>query len=253
MIKKFKDFKLVTKINLIVVSTAVLFLLFIFSIVIPNVRASLIEEKQSQLKNQVEIALSIMDEYNELAKKGVLPIDSAKKTAAAVIASIKYDNDNYLWIQSEEAVVFHPKKELIGASLATVKDVTGFPIMAELGKMIKSNSEAFIDYTWNKPHDLDSHFPKKSYGKVFAPWGWVPATGIYIDDIDAKVWEFSLFVALYSIIITLIVIIVGFSVATIINKPVLLTVEILKLVALGKLDAASYYIQEYMVKYYRKK
>lgn len=253
MIKKFKDFKLVTKINLIVVATAFLFLLFIFAIVIPNVRANLVEEKQSQLKNQVDIALSIMNEYNELAKKGVMPLDSAKKAAASVIASIKYDNDNYLWIQSADAVVFHPKKELIGESLTAVKDVTGFPIMAELGKMVKSQNEAFIDYTWNKPHDLDSHFPKKSFGKVFAPWGWTPATGVYIDDIDAKVNTFSLLVALYAIIITLAVVIIGFSVATIINKPVLLTVEILKLVALGKLDAASYYIQQYMAKYYRKK
>lgn len=253
MIKKFKDFKLVTKINLVVVATAMLFLLFIFSIVVPNVRANLVEEKQSQLKNQVDIALSIMNEYNELAKSGKLPIDSAKKTAAAVIATIKYDNDNYLWVQSAEAVVVHPKKELIGENLTAVKDVTGFPIMAELGKMVKSQNEAFIDYTWNKPHDLNSHFPKKSFGKAFAPWGWIPATGVYIDDIDAKVSEFSLLVSLYSIIITLAVVIIGFSVATIINKPVLLTVEILKLVAMGKLDVASYYIQQYMVKYYRKK
>lgn len=253
MMKSYKDFKLVTKINLIVVATAFLFLLFIFALIIPNVRTDLVEEKKSQLKNQVDIALSIMNEYDELAKKGTIPLDSAKKTAAAVIASMKYDNDNYLWIQSADAVVYHPKKELIGESLTTVKDVTGFPIMAELGKMVKSQNEAFIDYTWNKPHDLDSHFPKKSYGKVFAPWGWTPATGVYIDDIDAKVNTFSLLVALYAIIITLTAIIIGFSIATIINKPVLLTVEILKLVAIGKFDSASYYIQQYMLKYYRKK
>jgi signal transduction histidine kinase len=30
-------------------------------------------------------------------------------------------------------------------------------------------------------------FPKQSYVKLYKPWGWVLGTGLYVDDIEARI------------------------------------------------------------------
>ena len=45
-------------------------------------------------------------------------------------------------------------------------------------------SQGFVDYTYKVPNG-DATRPKLSFVKAFKPWGWIVATGIYIDDVNA--------------------------------------------------------------------
>jgi len=56
-------------------------------------------------------------------------------------------------------------------------------------QVAKASGHGYVTYNWPKPLKgggaTAELYPKMSYVKLFAPWGWVIGSGIYIDDVDA--------------------------------------------------------------------
>ena len=100
----FNKLKLATKINLLTLLTILLFSLFIFIIIIPMIREKLEEEKHAQLRNQVESIITMANAYNNAIIKGAMSADSAKKEAITRINNIRYDKDNYFWVNGPEKI-----------------------------------------------------------------------------------------------------------------------------------------------------
>ncbi|MBK0538793.1 cache domain-containing protein, partial [Klebsiella pneumoniae] len=83
----------------------------------------------------------------------------------------------------------HPiKPELDGTDLREIKDPTGKRLFVEFAETVKRQREGFVDYQWPKP-GLDTPQPKLSFVTGFQPWNWVIGTGVYIDDLQAQLWE----------------------------------------------------------------
>jgi methyl-accepting chemotaxis protein len=53
---------------------------------------------------------------------------------------------------------------------------------------VKKHGSGFVDYQWPKP-GKDTPQPKLSFVTGFEPWGWVIGTGVYVDDLQAQLWE----------------------------------------------------------------
>ncbi|WP_338692162.1 methyl-accepting chemotaxis protein [Bradyrhizobium sp. 26S5] len=62
------------------------------------------------------------------------------------------------------------------------------PIVGEFVETVKQKGEGFVDYQWPKP-GLDTPQPKLSFVAGFQPWNWVIGTGVYMDDLQAQLWE----------------------------------------------------------------
>jgi len=155
-----------------------------------NLAGSLREQRQTELKHLTEVALSIAREEHEAVSRNNTPIEAAQQKAAARIGALRYGNGDYFWINDRSPVmVMHPTKpELNGKDLAEMKDPNGKRLFVEFAETVRVHGSGFVDYQWPKP-GKDSAQPKLSYVTGFEPWGWVIGTGVYIDDLQAQIWE----------------------------------------------------------------
>lgn len=95
------------------------------------------------------------------------------------------------------------KPKLQGKNLATLKDVNGVAIFPSFIKTVKANGEGFVGYMWPK---AGSEVPvdKLSFVKGYMPWGWIVGTGVYMDDLEAILWNSTQLAVLSGLIVMLI-------------------------------------------------
>ncbi len=150
---------------------------------------SLKRQRQGELTHLTELALNIAQEEYATVRAGVSD-EVARKAAAARIGKLRYGNGDYFWINDmHPKMVMHPiKPELNGSELSGSKDPNGKRLFVEFTEVVKKQKAGFVDYLWPKP-GKDAPQPKLSYVVGFEPWGWVIGTGVYIDDLQAQVWE----------------------------------------------------------------
>lgn len=150
----------------------------------------MISDREQELRHLVEAVMGVMERYHDLAVAGTLSKEEAQKTAAAIIKTLRYEKQEYLWINDlSPRMVMHPiKPELDGKELNTVKDPTGKLLFVEMASAVKQKGSGFVSYMWPKP-GAEKPVPKLSYVKGFEPWGWIVGTGVYIDDIEDKFWH----------------------------------------------------------------
>jgi methyl-accepting chemotaxis protein len=155
-----------------------------------NLESSLRKQRQAELSHLTQLALGIARDQYEAAKRDGSSIDRAKETAAQRISQLRYDNGEYFWINDlEPRMVMHPlKPELNGQNLSSMTDPTGKRLFVEFADLVKRSGSGFVDYQWSKPGSNVPQ-PKLSYVAAFEPWGWVIGTGVYIDDLQAQLWD----------------------------------------------------------------
>ncbi|MCB5196632.1 methyl-accepting chemotaxis protein [Deefgea salmonis] len=149
-------------------------------------RQSMLEDREAKTLSLIELGHSVIAHYGQLEKNGILSKEAAQAQAKAALKNLRYDQDNYFSIYDPQyRMVQHPiKPELTGKDLSGLKDKNGVPIVVELVKAAQSGQVEFVRYLWPKPGQ-DNPVAKISTAKLFQPWGWVIASGIYIDDLDA--------------------------------------------------------------------
>ncbi len=184
-VKRFRDWKLFSKIFTITVVNLFLLTAVILFFIIPKISEQIYEEKQESVKNLVQLASSIMRGYEKQVKDGALLLPEAKKKATADIKRLRYAGENYIWLNDMQPVmIMHPlKPELDGKKLNEFKDPNGIYLFMEMVAVCKENGSGYVEYMWSKPGS-NKPVPKISYVELFAPWGWVAGTGIYIDDVQ---------------------------------------------------------------------
>ncbi len=184
-INKINDLRIFIKIVGLAVFAITPFLLGFVFYFIPIMEENLYKEKQRNLTQTVEVAYGIMEENYLKFEKGELTEAEAKSRVLETIKHIRYDGDNYFWINDYEPVaIMHPiKPEMIGKNQANNMDMKGKRIYMEFVEVCKRSGQGFVDYYWSKPGYSEA-VPKLSYVKAFAKWDWIIGSGIYIDDIE---------------------------------------------------------------------
>jgi methyl-accepting chemotaxis protein len=167
-----------------------------------NLAASLKQQRENELSHLTQLALSIAREEFDTAVRDHSPEDLARKTAAARIAKLRYGNGDYFWINDlGPRMIMHPlKPELNGQDLTENKDPNGKRLFVEFANVVKSQGSGFVEYQWPKP-GKDTPQPKLSYVTGFEPWSWVIGTGVYIDDLQAQLWDSARNVVIVALVI----------------------------------------------------
>ncbi|MGJ4890421.1 cache domain-containing protein [Bradyrhizobium sp. HKCCYLS3077] len=171
-----------------------------------NLESSLKEQRQSELVHLTQTALSIArEEHDAIARDKVAP-ELAQKKAAERIGKLRYGSGDYFWINDmTPKMVMHPiKPELNGQSLADNKDPTGKRLFMEMVDVVKRQGAGVVDYMWPKP-GKDAPQPKMSYVAGFEPWGWIIGTGVYVDDLEAQMWESKRGVFITALLVMLVI------------------------------------------------
>ncbi len=157
------------------------------------VQSTLMNEKSVQTQGLVESAHSVIKHYHDRFQAGELTEEQAQDQAKNTLQALRYADNNYVWINDlSPKMVMHPiKPALNGKDLSQIEDANGKRLFVAFADMVKANGAGNVDYYWAKPGS-DIPVPKISYVKGFKPWGWIIGTGIYIDDVDATLWETSI-------------------------------------------------------------
>ena len=151
-------------------------------------RTVLNQQFDRSIKLQVETAASVVKGVYELQQRGQLPEAEARKRAADIIRNLRFDNDNYFWIDTTEGVnVVLLGRDQEGKSRYDAKDAKGFTFVKD-GFVANGLKEGggYTDYWFAKPNQTEQ-LPKRAYTIVFKPYNWVIGTGNWTDDIDAFV------------------------------------------------------------------
>lgn len=195
-------YKLWVIIVLMAMGTAIL-----ISVSLMSLKENLLEDRKQKTKHVVETVHSFLHYYYELESTGKLSRDEAQKAASAAIENLRYDQDEYFWINDmNAAMVMHPiKPSLNGKNLSTLKDANGKQIFTEFVRVVKQSGEGYVGYLWPKPGHEEPQ-AKISYVKGFAPWGWIVGNGIYLNDMDQIFWET---LVQYSITVGILTLLIG--------------------------------------------
>ncbi len=148
------------------------------------------ERKRWELQNLVQTASSMAESYHARAQAGEMTEAEAQAEALRRIGEMRYDGENYFWVNDMDAVVvMHPiKPQLNGKDLSDFKDANGLPLFKAFVDTVRKDGAGFVSYVWPKP-GAEAPVDKESYVTGFGPWNWVIGTGVYIDDLEALFLE----------------------------------------------------------------
>jgi len=172
---------------------------------IQQISDALVAEKKRFLRNAVERTLSLIEHQRaqtaeEHAGSGFSPEEleeKAKEQIRKLIRSLKLIDQGYIWVNhivdyeggDNYAIrAVHPNlPHTEGTALSTnMTDIKGNrPYEAELDG-VKKDGELFFEYYFKKM-DSDEIAHKMSFAKLYKPYDWVVATGVYLDDVDQLV------------------------------------------------------------------
>ncbi len=180
---------------------------------------ALLEDRKALAQQLVESTHSTLAYYHGKQMAGKMTMAQAKYAAKEQIRSVRYDAENYFWINDYNSVmVMHPvKPHLEGKDLSGHEDENGKRFFREFAAVAKKDGSGFIEYRWKKP-GAEGAVGKLAYVQAFQPWGWVLGTGIYLDDLQEIHDDHVIFLLLEIIIISGILLAVSIFIARTILK-----------------------------------
>lgn len=203
-----RQYNIRTRLYSILAITLASFVILIWSI-LSDLNASLIEQKSTKTKHVVETAFNIITSFHAKALSGELTQEAAQQQAKDVLRELRYDNNNYFWVNNMQGVMLmHPMKpQLQGKDLLRFKDPDGVMLFSNMVNVVRQSGSGYVPYRWAKP-GVDQPVEKISFVKGFTPWGWVLGSGVYLDDIQEEFRNSAVSVIMIGLV--LYVILVGF-------------------------------------------
>jgi methyl-accepting chemotaxis protein len=175
-----------------------------------QIKAEMIAAREIKLRHVVETGYGVLEHFATEAKDGRLGEDEAKALAMATVKRMRYEKVEYLWINDLGTpfpkMVMHPTvpaldgkvlddakfnraTSLSDGTTGVAERVIDANLFSSFVKVVDRAGHGFVTYDWPKPKagggTTEQLYPKMSYVKGFAPWGWVIGSGIYFDDVEA--------------------------------------------------------------------
>lgn len=127
------------------------------------IRATLMDEKAGATRNIVEVAHKVAE---HAAAQTQLPEEDRKQLAANTIRAMRYNADDYIWINTMQSVmVMHPVNAAMeGKDLTNFQDAKGLKLFLEFARVCREKGEGMVRYFFQKPSS-DVALEKLSYVK----------------------------------------------------------------------------------------
>ncbi len=142
-----------------------------------------------RIKSQVETAHSLVADTFRQQQTGLLSEVEAKKRAADLIRNLRFDGDNYFWIDTIDGTnVVLLGRSTEGQNRYHDVDPTGKKLIQEIIRNGIKPGGGFSDYFFPKPNQIEA-VGKRSYSLLFEPYQWIIGTGNWTDDIETLLAE----------------------------------------------------------------
>ena len=112
--------------------------------------------------------------------------EEIQRQTLARINTIRFDNDNYIFVYDFEAkTLAHYKPENIGVNQWSFKDPNGIPVLQELIRHSQEVEGFFLEYVGTIRPATGQPAPKIAYARAIKEWRWMVGAGVYTDEINA--------------------------------------------------------------------
>jgi len=163
-----------------------------------DMRHILYKNQTLETRAVVTEARSIVNYYYDQYLQGKLPEAAAKQTALAVIASLSYDKDNYVYVYSYDytLLVNRVRPDLIGLNRENAVGPDGVHYV-KTGVDLAKSGGGYYNYVFNSA-GITSNRIKTSYTLGFDPWQLMLGSGTYYDSLDEILfWHYLLIVGTF--------------------------------------------------------
>ncbi|MBN1938527.1 MAG: cache domain-containing protein [Candidatus Aminicenantes bacterium] len=139
------------------------------------------ETRDLLVKSQVETAVSLLQAVYGKYQKGEMSLEKAKQLGADLLRELRYGTDGYFWADTTAGVnvVLYNRKDTEGRNRLEDKDAKGFAYVKSFLEKGKAGG-GYVEYLFTKLGD-SVQYPKRSYVKLFEPFGWVVGSGYYLE------------------------------------------------------------------------
>ena len=168
-----------------------LFGLAIWLFFLPSLKTHILNDRREMLAQLTQLCWDIMEDLELQVRYGQLTRKEAQARAIREIRSLRYGPElkAYFWINDMQGrMIMHPyRKDLEGKDISGLTDPHGKHFVRQFLSEVKKSGQGFVDYLWQWQDDPSRIVPKLSHVQGFEPWGWIIGTGMYLDDVSAKV------------------------------------------------------------------
>ncbi|MBO0346131.1 cache domain-containing protein [Roseibium sp. CAU 1637] len=200
-----------------------------------SLRTVLYSERINKTHTVAEIATSMAKYFHHLEETGELSQDEAQARARDVIRALRYDGSNYAFGYTEtghRVVSVTPEKE--GQDAYGSSDSNGKHHVQAMIEAAKTGGGAVSYYKPRKGQETP--LPKTSWAQPFKPWGWVLATGMYVDDVEASFWNTAYKILGIALVGGLLALSISYAVIRSLSKPLACLTENMTRLAQGDTD-----------------
>jgi methyl-accepting chemotaxis protein len=187
---------------LIIGAASLLGLALVLILSVNQLNSALRQGFNERTKQTLEVAYSQLQRFQAEEQAGRMTHEQAQATAKEAIRTMRFGKDSYFFIlDTNYRMILHPvKPEKQGKIVRDEKDADGrthYQTMVETA--LSPAGAGFVDYNFKLPDGSGSK-PKISYVRLFKPWGWVVATGVFNSEINEAVarsaWNLAIVVVL---------------------------------------------------------
>src|SRR5450432_1734876 len=153
--------------------------------VIQQSRENLFEQRRGEIKHLVESAVAVVADLDKRVQKGEMTREEAQARAKQMITAIRFGNNDYIFVYDFTGVMLiNPlKPESTGVNRIAQTDPTGKYFLRNLIDKAKAGG-GHETYLYQLPNTNDWR-EKFSYAGGYVPWGWMIATGVLVEDVEA--------------------------------------------------------------------
>ena len=192
--------------------TAVIIL--VFAIIIPKSKDIHFSHQKEFIEQYTEMAVSILEDHNELTERGVFTAEESKELALNHIRELRHGRDekNYFWIiDTRPVVIMHPyRTDMEGMDVSDYQDNEGTYLFNEMVELAEEKGKGYVSYYWQFKDQPEIVAEKLSYIELFEPWDWIIGTGLYLEETYQQISSLINSITIISLIV--LSIILGLSV-----------------------------------------
>ncbi len=157
---------------------------------LPSLKTHILNDRREMLAQLTQLCWDIMEDLELQVRYRQLTRKEAQARAIREIGSLRYgfELNAYFWINDMHGrMIMHPyRKDLEGKDISALTDPKGKHFVQDFLHVVKRSGQGFVDYLWQWQDNPNRVVPKLSHVRSFEPWGWIVGTGMYLDDVSAK-------------------------------------------------------------------
>ncbi|KMY65837.1 hypothetical protein AAU61_19495 [Desulfocarbo indianensis] len=162
-----------------------------FFFIMPHMEQMILESNRSLLREVSQTAWQLLDTLAKQQAKGHLTRKQAQDYARVALRELRFGpaKQDYFWVVdlAGRVQVSPNQPALEGRDGLLMVDAEGDHFIRRALDLIRGPGSGYISYKWPRLDDPSQIGAKTVYVRLFKPWGWMLADGVYFGEVDVQI------------------------------------------------------------------